>query len=73
MKVNEAIALIEDGELWARPLSWKGSGLAIHVYNHCRVAVVPSATGGKTWYCHARDLMEDWEVVEPDTVLGEVV
>ena len=71
MKVHEAIAAIIAGKMWARPLSWQGSGLAIHVYNQCRVAVVPSQTGGRTWNCHASDLMEDWEVVDPDTVLDE--
>lgn len=71
MKVHEAITAVIGGEMWARPLSWRGFGIALHVYNHCRVAVVPSPTGGKTWNCRASDLMEDWEVVDPDVVLDE--
>ena len=72
MKVNEAIAAIsQDNSKWARPLWWRNSGLAISIYNYTRLAVVPSSTGGQRWNVNALDLMDDWEVVEPDVVLDE--
>lgn len=71
MKVNEAIkALKEDPSKWARPLWWRGEGLGIAIYN-TRLAVVPSATGGSPWRVSGQDLIDDWEVVDPDVILDE--
>lgn len=70
--VSEAIATIADGKLWARPVWWCKSGIAIHAYNQTRLAVVPSATGGAAWNVAVRDLTDDWEVVDPNIVLDEV-
>lgn len=73
MKVNEAIeAIIQDSSLWARPLWWRGSGLALNVFFTNRVSVVPSLCGGAQWHVAVRDLMDDWELVDPNTVLDEV-
>jgi hypothetical protein len=72
MKVNEAIeAIRENSSLWARPISWRLSGVAIHVNMGTRLSVVPSSTGGQTWFVRAEDLVDDWEVIDPDLVLDE--
>lgn len=74
MKLHEAIAKLQesDGKLWARPIWWRGGGAAVTIYNHTRMAVVPSATGGERWNVNVRDLTDDWEVVDPNIVLDEV-
>lgn len=73
MNVGDAIKAIIPGEAWARPVWWKGSGEAITSFQDHRLAVVPSATGGKQWMPSVRDLTADWEVVTPDEVLDERV
>lgn len=72
--VSEAIKALQesDGKLWARPIWWRKAGIAVTIYNHTRMAVVPSATGGARWNVAARDLTDDWEVVDPNIVLDEV-
>lgn len=74
MKLHEAIAKLQEsgGKLWARPIWWRGGGVAVTIYNHTRMAVVPSATGGERWNVNVRDLTDDWEVVDPNIVLDEV-
>lgn len=73
MNVSDAIKAIVPGEAWARPVTWKGYGEAITSSCEHRLAVVPSATGGKPWYPSVSDLTTDWEVVTPDEVLDERV
>jgi hypothetical protein len=72
MKVNEAIiAISQDTSKWARPRHWIGMGVAIHLFNGHRLAVVPSSHGGERWNVSALDLMDDWEVIDPHDVLNE--
>jgi hypothetical protein len=72
MDIRDAIFLIKNGnKLWARPIKWRGSGQALYLYNGCRPAIVPSAKGGLPWYASVEDILGDWEVVNPDTVLDE--
>lgn len=73
MNIREAIEAIKPGEMWARPVTWKGRGEAITSYCDHRLAVVPSATGGAPWYPSVSDLTSDWEAIDPDEVLDERV
>lgn len=71
MNIRDAINAIRDGNKWARPSHWRGSGEAITAYCEHRLAVVPSATGGKAWHPSVKDVTDDWDVLEPDEVLDE--
>lgn len=73
MNIEEAIERVLDTHEWFRPISWVRTGQALTIYQGHRIAVVPSATGGRTWYPHVDDFLEEWQVVDPNTVLDEVL
>jgi len=73
MRIDEAIQVaLYTGE-WFRPVTWKGSGHALHAYQGHRISIVPSLTGGFTWHPKVEDILADWEVLDPNTVLDEVI
>lgn len=81
MKVYQAVQAMRahrgDSELWARPKTWGGSGMAVCIKSRDRrctddvLLVVPGPGGGSTWTPNVKTLLVDWEVVSPDTVLAE--
>ena len=70
MKVHEAIKIVKDEE-WIRPVSWKGTGHA-YVIKENFFYVVPTIRGGASALMNIDDLVDDWEIVSPEFVLGEV-
>lgn len=73
MDIAEAIDKVLYNHEWFRPVSWIGTGQALTIHERHRIAVVPSPTGGRTWYANVEDLLDEWEVVDPNTVLDEVL
>jgi hypothetical protein len=73
MKIDEAIQIVLDTHEWFRPIDWVLTGQALTIHEGYRIAVVPSATGGRTWYPNVDDFTCGWEVVDPNTVLDEVL
>lgn len=72
MTVVEAVAVIrENRQLWARPVSWKGSASA--VYAHAGSLWSVTANGESRQYAACvRDIIEHWEVLKPEKVLSEL-
>jgi hypothetical protein len=73
MTISEAIQVVLDSGGWFRPVTWRGSGHALHAYQGHRISIVPSLTGGFTWHPSVEDMTAEWEVVDPNTVLDEVI
>lgn len=81
MKVHQAIQAMRgyrgDNDLWARPMTWRGSGMAICIQDHDRrrtdglLLVVPGARAGHPWTPNIKTLLVDWETVDPGVVLAE--
>ena len=81
MKVHQAVQAMRayrgDHDLWARPMTWRGSGMAICIQDYARrrtdglLIVVPGIGGGHAWTPNIKTLLVDWETVSPDVVLGE--
>ena len=72
MTVKDAIHKLQgsDEHNWIRPISWRGSGNGISIKDGS-LYVVPSSRGGWPWIPSIGDLVEDWEIVDPDEVLKE--
>ncbi len=72
MKLSEVLTILQNNnDYWFRPISWKGSGMA-YVLKGGFTHVVPSSRGGDPGMTNrASDLMEDWEIINADTVLRE--
>lgn len=69
MTISEAIR--NSGDNWFRPVKWGGAGMAYCLKNGS-THLVPSLRGGDCSMTHDADaLAGDWEIVTPDTVLGE--
>lgn len=73
MKIDEAIQVVLYTGEWFRPITWVRTGQALTIYQGHRIAIVPSATGGRTWHPCVEDLLSEWQVVDPNTVLDEVI
>lgn len=74
MKMHEAIVALllpENKEMWARPCCWIGWNQAYCLDRKAMsLMLVPSSRGGDYHMTHTvRNLIDDWEVVSPDTVL----
>ena len=70
MKIHEAI--MNAGDNWIRPVSWQGAGQAYCIKWNA-THIVPSSSGGNIGMTASIDeLIEDWEIVSPDVVLGEL-
>lgn len=62
------------GRRWARPMSWKKTGLAVAVEvgaGNPRLWVVPPGKGRGPYVPHLSDLTQPWELVRPEDVLSE--
>jgi hypothetical protein len=60
-------------ELWTRPTSWKGNGraYAVNLSNPVsRLQLVPGSPAAD-WSPSRGAILEDWELVTPEQVLGE--
>lgn len=57
-----------EGNWWIRPVSWKGRAVEIH---HGRLWVVPRGSHDIAFHPALDEILEDWEVVLADQVLGE--
>jgi hypothetical protein len=72
MKIQEAIEIISQNNFkWARPIKWKNSGTAISIKEH-HLLIVPSAKGGTPWWATPTEITDNWEVLDPHTVLAEL-
>lgn len=73
MNMIEALkAISKNKDMWARPISRVGTGDAYCVEGNGHVLLVPSSYGGRLAYMpRLREIIEDWEVVEPGIVRGE--
>lgn len=74
MKMHEAIAALllpENKEMWVRPCCWAGWYQAYCLDRTAlSLMLVPSSRGGEYHMTYTiRHLIDDWEVVSPDTVL----
>lgn len=58
--------------LWARPITWRGSGRAV---SRCGdlFGVVPQEVPGlqQIWHPSIADILEEWEFVQPHQVVVE--
>lgn len=71
MKIHEVLKNVgSDLNKWFRPVSFRGMGTAFAV-KHGVIVFVPSSEGGIRATLTASQLMEDWEIVDPDDVLDE--
>jgi hypothetical protein len=72
VKLHEVLEHLNgDTTYWFRPVSWKGRGQAHALSATGKTVLVPSARGGDPHMTNnPNDLMDDWEVVTPDQVLG---
>lgn len=75
MTLQEAIKAMQEsnGELWMRPVCWKGIGEAISLSGDgLTTELVPTCRGGVTYMtCAVKNLLGEWEVVTSDQVLAE--
>jgi hypothetical protein len=56
---------------WARPVAWRGSGVALAVTASGRLEVVPRGARGVPYEPTAQELVDGWELVDPDAVIAE--
>ena len=75
MNMLEALLRISgknnQGYVWARPVSWRGTGRGI-TYDRGEWKTVPSGRGGEPTLLPSRaDVLGEWEVVEPKAVNEE--
>ena len=75
MKIQEALKLTlrenkKGNWVWCRPVDWRCVGIAICIQDE-KLRMVPDPRGGIRWIPSFTDLVNNWEVVEPDIVLGE--
>lgn len=58
--------------LWARPVTWRGSGRAITGLGDL-FGVVPQELPGlqQVWHPSVADILEEWEFVQPHQVVVE--
>lgn len=81
MKVHQAVQAMRvhrgASDLWARPMRWRGSGVAICLQDQRLtdglLLVVPGPTGGAPWTPNVKTLLMDWETVSSSVVLAESV
>lgn len=81
MKIQEAIKACQSKEgLFARPRNWQGQGEAVDLGQHMNheraMRVSPMsyrALQGQEWQPIAADLLDEWELVELSTLVGEVI
>lgn len=59
-----------DGPKWVRPVAWRGTGHAISVRDGV-LQVVPSARGGFAWQPKTSEVLDIWELVDPEDVCLE--
>lgn len=73
MQVAEALTHQDTKSLkkWARPVGWKGSGAALSYTDLGILIVVPSLTKPEYPRLTIFWIEEEWEVVDPEIVLGE--
>ena len=72
MTIRDAMLRLEADDIyqWARPVSWRGTGQAIMVHGR-HLQVVPRGSHDIAYYPHVLDILDEWEVVNPNVVLGE--
>jgi len=72
MKLNEVLQdeAVLRGDMWVRPTTWKGRNSAYTVKDKA-VFIVPTSSGGSIGITpYITELTSDWEIVDPDKVLG---
>ena len=69
MEMREAILKAIPHGFWVRPITWRGRGEALLIDGDY-LCLVP---GSKPipYALRVKDLLFEWEVVDPDTVAGE--
>ena len=75
MTMIEALREISQSErsIWARPKSWRGTGMALCFDRPHYWKLVPTPRGGQTASLPApEDLFGEWEVVDPGVVNTEL-
>lgn len=73
MKITEAIETVKAmrEEMWIRPAHYNNPGIA-YVVSGSSILEVPSQHGGDRAEMFSVDLiLDDWEIVDPDTVLDK--
>jgi len=76
MKIDEAFQMMVDNrQLWGRPLSWRGSGLGVYLVGGVRPVIVPNPRGsyGPGFIPVYKDVIDEWEVIDPDIILNEAL
>ena len=73
LSVSEALSdpRVRDLDLWARPVSWRGSGNALSIDRRSGKIVFTPCFGVVFWHPSLKDLISEWEIVEPDLVIDE--
>ena len=69
-KIRESGEPGNRGHIWMRPISWRGLGQAIDLQG-TRMDIVPFLSRSARYQPHPRELMEEWELVDPKDVLAE--
>ena len=76
MKIDEAFKMmIANPQLWGRPLNWRESGRGVFLVGDVRLVIVPNPRGsyGPGFIPNYKDVVDEWEVVDPDVILDEVI
>ena len=83
MNILEALNKIRYSVLlWARPVEWKGRGIAVSLNTDDNLVIVPSTSkrgppwlnspgGFSPWPMKASFILGEWEVVYPDDIWQE--
>jgi len=71
MNIKEAFEMIFETGDWVRACDWKGCGKAVTYSKHKGVILVPTAHGGVPWCPSHKDVVGEWELVDPNEVCGE--
>ena len=56
---------------WFRPVCWRGCYLALEMRWDNRVWIVPQSDQSRKYIPRVSELLDEWEVVTSDVVLGE--
>ncbi len=75
MTMLECLSLLllpQHSEMWMRPKRWKGCKMAYCLsFDKLNTELVPGRRGGEAaMTCCVYSLLEEWEIVSPDTVLN---
>ena len=60
-----------DGEMWARPVTWRRSGYALKIEGEGLI-VTPAVGPADLWVPRRWELADRWELVYPDEVNKEI-